>query len=70
MKPAMKTTNPAQRSPDSSKNEDFENLKRRIHGKLVDKLDLNRIGELEGEVLRTRNPAASSSTFATPKIRC
>jgi pilus assembly protein CpaF len=31
---------------------DFEDLKRRIHSKLVDKLDLSRIGELEGDVLR------------------
>lgn len=36
----------------SSKNEEFENLKRRIHSKLVDKLDLNKVGELEGETLR------------------
>ena len=36
----------------SSKNEEFENLKRRIHSKLVDKLDLNKISELEGETLR------------------
>ena len=35
-----------------SKNEEFENLKRRIHSKLVDKLDLNKVGELEGETLR------------------
>ena len=34
------------------KETEFENLKRRIHGKLVDKLDLSRIGELEGDVLR------------------
>jgi pilus assembly protein CpaF len=34
------------------KEAEFENLKRRIHGKLVDKLDLSRIGELEGDVLR------------------
>ena len=27
-------------------------LKRRIHSKLVDKLDLTRVGELEGDVLR------------------
>ncbi|MCA9161305.1 MAG: CpaF family protein, partial [Planctomycetales bacterium] len=33
-------------------NTQFENLKRRIHGKLVDKLDLNRVGELEGDVLK------------------
>ncbi len=35
-----------------SKAAEFENLKRRIHGKLVDKLDLTRVGELEGDVLR------------------
>ena len=38
--------------PKASKNEEFENLKRRIHSKLVDKLDLNKVGELEGETLR------------------
>ncbi|HWA98724.1 MAG TPA: CpaF family protein [Pirellulales bacterium] len=38
--------------PDKSADTDFEELKRRIHGKLVDKLDLARIGDLEGEVLR------------------
>src|ERR1041384_7217103 len=31
---------------------EFENLKRKIHGKLVDKLDLSRVGELAGDVLR------------------
>ncbi len=31
---------------------EFEALKRRIHSKLVDKLDLSRVGELEGDVLR------------------
>ena len=30
----------------------FEDIKERIHNKLVDKLDLNRIGEIEGESLR------------------
>ena len=35
-----------------SSQEDFENLKRLIHGKLVDKLDLNRLGELQGDTLR------------------
>jgi pilus assembly protein CpaF len=30
----------------------FENLKRQIHGRLVDKLDLSRVGDLEGERLR------------------
>jgi pilus assembly protein CpaF len=40
------------RTTDESKSAEFENLKRRIHGKLVDKLDLTRVGELEGDVLR------------------
>src|SRR6187551_3631994 len=31
---------------------DFEELKRLIHGKLVDKLDLSRLGDLEGDTLR------------------
>ena len=31
---------------------DFENLKRLIHGKLVEKLDLSRLGDLEGDSLR------------------
>jgi pilus assembly protein CpaF len=39
-------------APDSAKQEEFENLKRRIHTKLVDKLDLTKVGELQGDVLR------------------
>ena len=35
-----------------SKEVTFEQLKQRIHGKLVDKLDMTKIGELEGDVLR------------------
>ena len=31
---------------------EFENLKQRIHAKLVDKLDLRSLGDLKGEVLR------------------
>src|SRR5262245_27354104 len=31
---------------------DFETLKRLIHGKLVEKLDLTRLGDLEGDTLR------------------
>jgi pilus assembly protein CpaF len=31
---------------------DFESLKRLIHGKLVEKLDLTRLGDLEGDTLR------------------
>lgn len=48
----MKSLSPSARMPESSKNVEFENLKRRIHGKLVDKLDLNKVGELQGETLR------------------
>jgi len=35
-----------------SKENNFEDLKQRIHSKLVDKLDLSRVGELEGDTLR------------------
>jgi pilus assembly protein CpaF len=45
-----KTTTPLR--PTESKENSFEELKQRIHNKLVDKLDLSRVGELEGEVLR------------------
>ena len=47
----MKTANSA-RPTDASKAEEFENIKRRIHSRLVDKLDLNRIGDMKGETLR------------------
>lgn len=47
----MKTL-PTKADPRSGKNDEFENLKRRIHSKLVDKLDLNKVGDLEGETLR------------------
>ena len=30
----------------------FEEIKRRIHGKLVDKLDLSRVGDMKGDTLR------------------
>lgn len=43
---------PNTRGAETSKQTEFENLKRKIHGKLVDKLDLSRVGELEGDVLR------------------
>jgi pilus assembly protein CpaF len=38
--------------PEDAKANEFENLKRRIHGKLVEKLDLTKVGELAGDVLR------------------
>ncbi len=40
------------RTNDKTPEAEFEELKRRIHSKLVDKLDLQRVGDLEGEVLR------------------
>jgi pilus assembly protein CpaF len=47
----MKVTNSTSR-PGESKEASFEELKQRIHSKLVDKLDLSKVGELEGDVLR------------------
>ena len=40
------------RPGEKSAETDYEDLKKKIHSKLVDKLDLNRIGDLEGDVLR------------------
>src|SRR5689334_10167843 len=37
---------------DRQSNKSFEELKRLIHGKLVDKLDLSRVSDLEGNTLR------------------
>ena len=34
------------------KEAEFDKLKQNIHSKLVDKLDLTHVGELEGDVLR------------------
>src|SRR3982750_1222684 len=48
----MKPLPTSGRSTDASKAEEFDLLKRKIHNKLVDKLDLNRVGELQGDVLR------------------
>ena len=48
----MNTTTPALRTPEQTKAEEFEALKRSIHGKLVDKLDMTRVGDLQGDVLR------------------
>ena len=47
----MKSTSTISR-PGESKEASFEQLKQRIHSKLVDKLDLSKVGELEGDVLR------------------
>ena len=40
------------RPTEASKAEEYEALKKRLHGKLVDKLDLTKVGELQGDVLR------------------
>ncbi|RMG32705.1 MAG: CpaF family protein [Planctomycetota bacterium] len=42
----------ARRTRGKSAEHEFEELKRVIHGKLVDKLDLSRLGDLEGDTLR------------------
>jgi pilus assembly protein CpaF len=47
-----KTLTSSGRTSDKTSENDFEDLKRRIHGKLVDKLDLTKVGELPGDVLR------------------
>lgn len=48
----MKVMQQNARTPEAAKAEEFDLLKRRIHTKLVDKLDLNRVGELQGDILR------------------
>jgi len=47
-----KSLSPVGRATDKTPEAEFEELKRRIHTKLVDKLDLTRVGELAGDVLR------------------
>src|SRR6056297_2665174 len=44
--------NSATLRPETSRQEQFEEIKRRIHGKLVDKLDLSRVGDLKGDTLK------------------
>jgi pilus assembly protein CpaF len=48
----MKPVLSASRSPDQAKQDEFELIKRRIHQRLVDKLDLSRVGDLKGESFR------------------
>jgi pilus assembly protein CpaF len=48
----MKTLAKLGSTPESKKEAEFDALKRKIHGKLVDKLDLSRVGDLQGDVLR------------------
>ena len=44
----------APRSGDRTNESDFEDLKRKIHSKLVDKLDLTKVGDLDGDMLRSQ----------------
>src|SRR5579875_2662022 len=52
----LNSNGPGSRGPTSSAErqgaKSFEELKRLIHGKLVDKLDLSRVSDLEGDTLR------------------
>lgn len=48
----MKPVLSASRTPDQAKQDEFEQIKRRIHQRLVDKLDLSRVGDLKGESFR------------------
>jgi pilus assembly protein CpaF len=48
----MKPTAAPGRPGDQGKQEDFESTKKRIHQRLVDKLDLSRVGDLKGESFR------------------
>jgi len=49
---AMKPANPSTRTSDQSKQDEFEAIKRRMHQRLVDKIDLSRVGDLKGESFR------------------
>ncbi len=47
----------------------YENLKKHIHGRLVDRLDMNRVGEMDPATLRARS-GGWWSTCATPRTPC
>jgi pilus assembly protein CpaF len=49
---ASRLGGPLSGAPDRQGTKSFEELKRLIHGKLVDKLDLSRVSDLEGDTLR------------------
>ena len=46
----MRTGNAA--TQEAGRQQEFEDIKRRIHSKLVDKLDLSRVGDLKGDTLK------------------
>lgn len=47
-----RTINPAAGRAELSRQEQFEQIKGRIHSKLVDKLDLSKVGDLKGDTLK------------------
>ncbi|QDS89330.1 Putative conjugal transfer protein [Rosistilla ulvae] len=47
-----RTMNPTAGRPEQSRQEQFEQIKGRIHSKLVDKLDLSKVGDLKGDTLK------------------
>lgn len=49
---AVSTVTSMRSNRGASSEQDFDALKRLIHGKLVEKLDLSRLGDLEGDTLR------------------
>ena len=59
----MRSANPIAR-PENNRQQQFEDVKRRIHSKLVDKLDLSRVGDLKGDTLK-REIAKSVSESLT-----
>jgi len=48
----MKTIAPTANSAEAAKAHEYDTLKQKIHNKLVDKLDLTKVGDLQGDVLR------------------
>jgi pilus assembly protein CpaF len=48
----MRTLSRPRRSAEAAKATECDSLKRRIHNKVVDKLDLTKVGDLQRDVLR------------------
>jgi len=48
----MSAANPIARTAEQNKMDEFEVIKRRIHSRLVDKLDLSRVGDMKGDALK------------------
>ncbi|MCY2973634.1 MAG: CpaF family protein [Planctomycetota bacterium] len=48
----MSAANPIARTAEQTKMDEFDVIKRRIHSRLVDKLDLSRVGDMKGDALK------------------